>query len=311
MGGRDVFIKILTGGCVAQLLAGAVSATDSDQTSSLDPVELTEIVITATRRDTTLEETPISITVLDQNTIDQRRITDLSGVAQLTPGLVFTPLSRQQSYPSIRGTTRGGSAAGSDSGVSVFIDEVPTTGVGDDNIDLFDVQSIQVLRGPQGTLFGRNTTGGAILLQTLPPSMGYDAKAQLTYGRFNLAELRAFITGPLVDNTLAGKVVVEARRQDGYVHDPYLDQQLLSTQLGGVRGQLLWNPNKDVRVLFGADYNVDRSPYKVAQLCGNFQPSLFPRLGYSPEEADQGVPSSGNARTGGAFARVDYSVPIG
>jgi len=311
MGGRDVFIKILTGGCVAQLLAGAVSATDSDQTSSLDPVELTEIVITATRRDTTLEETPISITVLDQNTIDQRRITDLSGVAQLTPGLVFTPLSRQQSYPSIRGTTRGGSAAGSDSGVSVFIDEVPTTGVGDDNIDLFDVQSIQVLRGPQGTLFGRNTTGGAIVIQTLPPSFETEAKAQLTYGRFNLAEARAFVTGPLSGEQLAGKIVAEARRQDGYVNDPYLNAHLLSTQLGGIRGQLLWTPSKDLRVLVGTDYSVDRSPYKVAQLYGNFQPSLFPALGYGPNDADQGARSTGDARTGGAFAHLDYTVSAG
>lgn len=306
-----VFSKLIALGCSVSMLTTIAFATDSDTPESRDSSNIAEILVTATRRKTTLEQTPISISFIGQETIDQHRIVGLSDVAELTPGLVFTPLSRQQSYPSIRGTTRGGSAAGSDSGVSVFIDDVPTTGVGDDDIDLFDLQSIQVLRGPQGTLFGRNTTGGAILLQTLPPSMEYDEKAQLTYGRFNLAELRAFITGPLVDNTLAGKVVVEARRQDGYVHDPYLARQLLSTQLGGVRGQLLWNPNKDVRVLFGADYNVDRSPYKVAQLYGNFQPSLFPRLGYSPEEADQGVPSSGNARTGGAFARVDYSVPIG
>src|SRR5258708_10408847 len=225
-----VFSKLVALGCSASMLTTIALATDSDAPENRDSSNIAEVLVTATRRETSLERTPISISCIGQEPIDQHRIVGLSDVAELTPGLVFTPLSRQQSYPSIRGTTRGGSAAGSDSGVSVFIDDVPTTGVGDDDIDLFDLQSIQVLRGPQGTLFGRNTTGGAIPLHTLPPSLEYDAKAQLTYGRFNLAEVRAFITGPLVHNTLAGKVLVEVRRPDGYGHEPFLSSQFVSKQ---------------------------------------------------------------------------------
>ena len=306
----------LTLGCALAALsavcaaaAGAAEPPGSETGDRTDRVS--EVVVTATKRDTRLEETPLAITAVDKATIDRQRITDFADVARLTPGLVFTPLSRQESYPSIRGTTMGNGAAGADLGVSVFIDDVPTTGVGDNNPDLFDLQSIEVLRGPQGTLFGRNVTGGAIVVHTLAPSFTPQVKAQATYGNYNLAEFRGYLTGPIIDDTLAGKIAVEYRRQDGYLYDPYLHDHLLSTNLGGARAQVLWTPNSNLKVLLGADYNIDASPYKVQQLVGNFQPSLFPTLYYGPSDANQGIQSKGDARTGGALARIDYTTPVG
>src|SRR5882762_5648877 len=243
-----------------------------------DVAALTEIIVTATRRPTLLEETPIAITAFSGAEIDSQHLQDLSGIALISPGLVFTALSRQESYPSIRGTSVGNDAPGSDLGVSVFIDDVPTTGVGDSDPNLFDLQSIEVLRGPQGTLFGRNVTGGALVVNTRPPDFTPKAKAEVSYGNYNLVEGRGYVTGALVDGLLAGKITVDLRRQDGIIDNVLLHNTTDSTRLWGTRGQLLWTPDEDLRVKVGFDYNSDTSPYKVTQLIGNFQPSLLAPL---------------------------------
>lgn len=306
--------QALMAGCALGAMAGTARAVAADAAASEGADHaptIAEVVVTATKRDTKLEETPIAITAVTQEAIDRQRLYNFTDIAQLAPGLVYTPLSRQESYPSIRGTTMGNGAAGADLAVSVFIDDVPTTGVGDDNPDLFDLQSIEILRGPQGTLFGRNVTGGAIVVRTLTPSFTPQLKAQVTYGNYNLAEFRGYATGPIFPGELAGKVAVEFRRQDGVLHDPYLNKDIKGTLLGGGRAQVLWTPNERLRVLLGGDFNIDGSDYKVQQLDGNFQPSLFPTLFYGPNDANQGIASRGDARTGGALARIDYSTPWG
>ena len=275
-----------------------------------EPATLSEVVVTATRRETKLEQTPVAITAISGAAVDQQRLYNLSDIAQKTPGLVFTPNSRQESYLSIRGTTAGNDAAGANLGVSVFIDDVPRTGIGDNNPDLFDLQSIEVLRGPQGTLFGQNVTGGAVVINTLKPSFTPHESVQATYGNYNLGEIRAYVTGPITD-TLAGKLTVEGRRQDGYLNNVDLHDHALSTDDVGMRGQLLWTPTSKLHVLLGVDYNDDFSPYKAQQLVANFQPSLFPPLSYSPTDVNQGINSKGNSQTGGALVRIDYEMPVG
>jgi len=272
---------------------------------------LAEIIVTATRRPTYLEQTPIAITAISGAEIDRQHTQDFSNIAIISPSVVFTALSRQEAYPSIRGTTVGNDAPGSDLGVSIFIDDVPTTGVGDNDPNLFDLQSIEVLRGPQGTLFGRNVTGGAIVVHTLPPDFTPHEKAELTYGNYNLVEGRGYVTGPLIDNTLAGKITVDVRRQDGIINNRFLNTTTDSTKLWATRAQLLWTPGDALRVLGGVDYNDDTSPYKVQQIIGNFQPASFPPLSYGPSDTDQGVASTGNSKTGGGFVRLDYTVPFG
>src|SRR5258708_37825203 len=211
----------------------------------------------------------------------------------------------------MRGRNVGNDAPGSDLGVSVFIDDVPTTGVGDNDPNLFDLQGIEVLRGPQGTLFGRNVTGGALVVHTLPPDFTAHEKAELTYGNYNLAEGRGYVTGPLIDNTLAGKITFDVRRQDGFIDNRFLHDTTVSTRLWGTRAQLLWTPSDDLRVLAGVDYNSDTSPYKVQQLIGNFQPASFPPLSYGPSDTDQGVNATGDSKTSGGFIRADYTMPVG
>ncbi len=223
-------------------MAGGAHCAETEARAGKSEATVEEVIVTATRRDTKLEETPVAITAVSGATLDRQHDVDLGSVAIIAPSVVFTALSRQESYPSIRGTTVGNDAPGSDLGVSVFIDDIPTTGVADNDPNLFDLQSIEVLRGPQGTLFGENVTGGALVVHTLPPSFTPHEKVQFTYGNYDLLEGRAYLTGPIVGDKLAGKITVDVRSQGGILENRLLNTRNDFTRLGGVRAQLLWLP---------------------------------------------------------------------
>src|SRR5882724_5933109 len=161
---------------------------------------LTEIIVTATRRETKLSDTPISMSVVTADQIENQRVVNLADIELAVPNFVFTQVTRQETYFSIRGTGVDNDTPGADAGVSVFIDGVPRTGVHDTTPDLFDLQSVEVLRGPQGTLFGRNTTGGAVIMRTIGASFTPIFKGELTYGNHNLVDVDGLVTGPLVAN---------------------------------------------------------------------------------------------------------------
>jgi iron complex outermembrane receptor protein len=269
-----------------------------------------QVTVTATRRVTKLQETPVAETVLTTQTIEANRVTALADVAISVPNLTYTQFSTQESYFSIRGTLINNNAAGWDDAVATFVDDVPTTGLGDVNPDLFDLASIEVLRGPQGTLFGRNATGGAVIIRTLPPSFDFQAKVEGTYGSYNLAELRAYVTGPIGPD-LAAKVVVDVNHQDDYINNVVLHDKTNRTDLADVRGQLLWRPNDKLNVLFSADYLHDWSGGYPTRLLANFRPALFPSLSYSPYDTNQAINGFQHRDIAGLSARVTYDAALG
>src|ERR1700722_7293228 len=238
---------------ISACLPGA-RAEDVGPQSGASSAQLDEVLVTAERRESKLQDTPIAVSVIDGGEIQRESLVNLSEIANKIPSITFNQVNHAESFISIRGTTIGNDAAGIDQGVSVFIDDVPTTGFGDDSPDLYDLQSVEVLRGPPGTLFGRNVTGGAVLIRTLPPSFTMAGQGTFTYGSDNLMEGQAYVTGPLVADTLAGKIAVDLRRRGEFLHNITLHDKTFGENLGSVRGQLLWTPTSTVRVLLGADY---------------------------------------------------------
>src|SRR5258708_24761219 len=309
-----VKIRTLTGRMRLGSLLGAVLlvsayvpcalAEDAAPPSAASGPQLEEGLVTAERRESKLQDTPIAVSVIDGGEIQRERLVNLSEIAAKAPSITFNQVNHSESFISIRGTTIGNDAAGIDQGVSVFIDEVPTTGFGDDSPDLYDLQSVEVLRGPQGTLFGRNVTGGAVLIRTMPPSFTESGRVTGTYGSDNLMEIQGYDTGPLAENILAGKIAVDARRRDDFLTNLTLHDKTYGENVGSFRGQLLWTPGSDVRVLFGGDYLDDTSARKTQWLVGNFQPSLFPTLSYSPDNTHQGSNAHTDKKVGGLLTHV-------
>jgi iron complex outermembrane receptor protein len=243
-------------GCVAMAIlsmshtqAQAQDVTDEEQDAKLEIIN-----ITAQRRTQNLQEVPIAVTALSAEKIERSGIHDLTDVATRVPGLTFSPFSPGQNILALRGASSNDDGAGTDSSVAVFIDDVYLGRVSNVNPELFDLESIEVLRGPQGTLFGKNTIGGAINITSSKPNTDeFEGKVKATLGNFGLKELGGLVTGPLSDDW-AGKISFNSRTRDGWVDNVFLNKKQKDDDAQVVRGQLQYSGDTFTG-LFSADYN--------------------------------------------------------
>jgi iron complex outermembrane recepter protein len=291
------------------LLLSALDAAATDADPHVDQLE--EIVVTALRRETKLIDTPVAVTAIGAEDIERERIVDLSDLQLRVPNLIFTQVTQQETFVSIRGTGINNDTPGSDMGVAIFLDGVPRTSVHDYSPEMFDLQSIEVLRGPQGTLFGRNTTGGAVVIRTRDPSFDAFYKARVTYGNYNLGEAAVYVTGPLIGNVLAGSLGGDLHRRDGYVDNVTLNREDGAERTASVRGKLLWAPADDVRAVFGVDYLRDGSESRVGSLESTFVPSLMPALRFGPDFTNEGEPPRAGNTIIGLTGNVNWTLPLG
>jgi iron complex outermembrane receptor protein len=171
----------------------AQNATLGGQTDTSDTGTLSEIVVTAQRREEKMVDVPISIAAIDTQQLATANVQDLRDIAQLTPSLKF---ENQAGFfqPSIRGIGTSVTTSGGGSNVGVYVDGFYSPDPEAANFQLLNVQGVQVLKGPQGTLFGHNTTGGAILVTTADPSTETHAEAKVSYGSFNAQRFEGYAT---------------------------------------------------------------------------------------------------------------------
>lgn len=222
------------GAAVFALAAPAVADAQSASTPSPDEVEtevgrasggLETIVVTARRREEGLQNTPISITAFSAEGIESRQIQQISGIAELTPSLTFeqaAPISGNSAVAVmfIRGIGQVESIPTVDLGVGLYVDGVYLARSVGGVLDLIDVERIEVLRGPQGTLFGRNTIGGAISITSVQPDDELHGSTSLLFGTDNHVVARASVNVPLAQD-LNMRMSGAYTRQDGYVDHPF------------------------------------------------------------------------------------------
>lgn len=237
----------------------AVNDNNGDESESAQQkYTIEEILVTSQRREQNLQKVPAAVTAF---TGSQLREADISGLAQLssyTPGLFISNFSLGQPNIRIRGVGSSDDGAGSDIPVSVYVDDVYVGRMSTINIDLFDLERIEVIRGPQGTLFGRNTTAGAINITSVKPSKNTRARIEASLGNFNRNTLRAFTTGSLLSDTVLGKVAVSSRRRDGYQDNIFNGKQQQDEDTLSARAQVLLQPDDNLEVLISAENSIDR-----------------------------------------------------
>ncbi|TPW02688.1 MAG: TonB-dependent receptor [Alphaproteobacteria bacterium] len=180
-----------------------------------------EVVVTARRRAESLQDTPVAVTVLSAAALEAQGISDTTGLDLVTPNLQFTSYGTLTGNNSaaqvfIRGIGQTDATAAVDPGVGIYIDDVYMGRSVGGAMDFRDIASVQVLRGPQGTLFGRNTIGGAVLITSNAPGEGAGNTLRLGVGEDNLREGFAAFDIPVSD-TFAGRVAFGFRDRDGYV----------------------------------------------------------------------------------------------
>ena len=199
----------------------AVQAQADDASSVEDDIASgNAIIITATKREATLQEVPVAVSVTTGETIQREEIRDLKDLQTVVPSLRVTQLqSSANTNFIIRGFGNGANNAGIEPSVGVFIDGVYRSRSSSQISDLPNVSRIEVLRGPQSTLFGKNASAGIISIVTSKPSFTPEATAEVSYGNYDAIVLRGYLSGPLSEN-IAASIAAGYSGREGYNEDP-------------------------------------------------------------------------------------------
>ncbi len=275
----------------ASALALTIAAPALAQTTPTAPKseaaeQVTEVVVTATRRSERLQDVPLSVTAFSQAELTKKGIVSYEGIARETPGVVLNQASGNNVRFTVRGISTNGWGAGLQTTTTVYIDELPLTTIGNTvtlDPNLYDVQRVEFLRGPQGTLFGSGSLSGALRVLTKSPDLtGYDSSALVDLGytpdgkgvrrRFN-----GMVNLPLVKDALALRVVGFYRNEDGYIDNVGTGvKNANKLKDWGGRAIVLWQPNDKLSVRLLGSYE-DSDP-KDSSLSS---PSLGDRKRYS------------------------------
>ena len=298
------FTQVLCGTASAVVLAG-LGASSAAQAQTSDTQTVDSIIVTAQKREQNLQDVPVVVTAVGAKLLQDTGVRDIKDLTILTPGLTVTSTSSEASTTArVRGVGTVGDNPGLESSVGVVIDGVyrPRNGVGFG--DLGEMERIEVLKGPQGTLFGKNTSAGVINVITKEPEFGFGASGEVTLGNYDAHGVAASVTGPLVGEKLAGRLYVAARERDGYNdvivgNGPSSRKQDADQNFYTVRGQLLFVPDDNATFRVIADYS-----RRDENCCGAVQIRTGPTAGILALVSGQAAPL---AMTADPFARVAYS----
>jgi iron complex outermembrane receptor protein len=215
---------------------------------------LEEIVVTAQRREESLFDVPIAITALSGDFLEQRQVFTAEALSLFTPSLHIFAEAVNTEFYTIRGIGRANEDLGSDSGVAMFIDDVYVARQGAANLVLFDVERVEVLRGPQGTLWGKNATGGAINVITRKPSGETGGYIGADVGDYGTMNLRAAASAPLIEDKLNARVAFVSRERDGLYKNLTTGEDGNNVNTQAFRGTLSYTPSDATEVVLSADW---------------------------------------------------------
>ena len=191
----------------------------SSTVAAQDDAAIEEITVTATKQERSLADIPVAVTVTSADTIEKASIKDIADLSSIVPSLrVSTLQTSTQTNFIIRGFGNGANNPGIEPSVGVFVDGVYRSRSAAQIGDLVDIQRVEVLRGPQSTLFGQNASAGVISIVTQKPSFTFGGNVEATYGNYNQVLLKGMVTGPL-SSTIAASLAASYNRRVGYFSD--------------------------------------------------------------------------------------------
>ena len=235
-------------------LASLVAAPSLAQTVGDGPAVVDELVVTAQKRSENIQKIPVAVTAITGRSLEQRGITDISAFAQVTSGLQLSPGTSGVVLPFLRGVGTNASNLGRESSVAVYVDGVYFTRLPVGFFSLANVERVEVLKGPQGTLFGRNSSAGVIQIITKDPSHTPLLKANISYGNYNTVEGTAYGTTGLSDTVAVGVSVAVRKQGDGYGVNIPTGHRANYTDNFVLHSKLLFEPRDGTRVTLGGYY---------------------------------------------------------
>ncbi|AQR61454.1 hypothetical protein BZG35_07170 [Brevundimonas sp. LM2] len=219
--------------------------------------QLGDVVVTARRREERAQDVPIALTVIGGEQLDKTNTYNVGQLTQQAPSVQLLSTNPRNTAITIRGlgASYGLANDGLEQGVGIYVDQVYYARPATATLDFVDLQQIEILRGPQGTLFGKNTTAGALNITTRDASFTPGGVAEITLDSLNLIQAKGSVTGPLVGDTLAGRLSVVSTRRDGTLDNVRLGRDQNDQHSVAVRGQLLWRPSEALTVRAYGDWN--------------------------------------------------------
>jgi iron complex outermembrane receptor protein len=250
--------------CTAVAMAASMLAADI----SLAQQGIEEIVVTARKREENLQDVPMAISAFTAEQLQNSQVDNITDLQKMTPNITVNETSGLVAgvvQVFIRGI---GNDPGFDQGVGIYVDDVYLNTATGALLEVYDVERIEVLKGPQGNLYGRNTIGGAIKYVSREPSNELEAGLEGQLGTDDLLRLRGNVSGPLLEDVLFGGFAFSVKDRDGYQTNQYDGSEWADSDVQAFRGTLLWTPTEDLTLKVVADYSDDQSkpniPNRVA-----------------------------------------------
>jgi len=287
--------------------------------------ELIEVVVSSRRRIEKVQDVPIAISVITGKQAEQTGAFNVNRIKELVPSVQLYSSNPRNTGINIRslGSPFGLTNDGIDPGVGFYVDGVYYARPAATTLDFIDVEQIEVLRGPQGSLFGKNTTSGAFNITTRKPSFTSGADFEVSYGNYSFLQAKASVTGAL-GKKVAGRLSFSGTSRDGLVDNIATGRSTNTLNNQGIRGQLLWTPTVNTNVIFAVDITTQR-PDGYAQVVAGVAPTQraayrqfdaiiadlnykLPSLNAFDRKIDQDTPWRSNQDMGGFSLNVDTKI---
>ena len=245
---------------------GAPGASEPESSVADDPIEesvedaieaggVLRIVVTAEKTPEEAQDVPISLTVLTEEELEDADVTSFDDIAANTPNFSTFSFGENRSFLSYSIRGLGNATGFGRDAVAFYIDDVPYDGGQFLDIDLVDLERVEVLRGPQSTLYGRNSIAGVVNVITREPTNSFEANGTTSYGNFEDLDLRASISGPIIRDRLFYRLSGGYGSRDGYTDNIFLDDDIDDQSGGNGRAKLRWTPSERWDVSLNASFD--------------------------------------------------------
>jgi len=302
---------------VLTLIAGAAQA---QQAASTSEGGVPEIIVTAQKREENVNSVPMSITAATGEQLRRSGVREVRDLVKIAPGFSFADSYVGSPIYTLRGIGFSDISLGGRSTVSLYADQAPIPFAIESRGVNLDLERVEILKGPQGTLFGQNATGGAINFIAAKPTKSFAAGLDASYGTFNASDISGFVSGPLSD-TLGGRLAVQSIKSDPWQRSYTTGAKNGADEVQNGRLTLAWDPTSKVKVQFNINGSVDKSDVQAGQLIA-ITPSVPAAVGFIPglvtyplspanaraADFNPGDDYGKNNRFLQATAKIDYTV---
>lgn len=264
---------------LALLVPVAQAQSERGSEAKKDSTSLAEITVTARKREETIQDVPVAVTAYTAEALDVLNVEDIGDLNALVPNLTIYAARGSSSTVTayIRGIGQSDPLWGVDPGVGIYLDDVYIARPQGALLDVFDVERIEVLRGPQGTLYGKNTIGGAIKYISSPLEEDFYGRGSLTVGSYNQLDVKASVNAPIADGWVS-RVALASLSRDGYGKNVRTGQEVSDKEILAARATLGYVGNEDFYAKVTADWMDDQSGVRGARMLATnrFAPTVVP-----------------------------------